>query len=251
LLAFSVRNLAGRNGSLSLHTLPVAGNNRGQRFNLDLLNAGASLLGFQRLPQFSELSSIATLRAAYRGAHSAGEPLIIDGMIEAITKFSNTVMEMDFGNSSKITKSRVLQAYGVSPILLGELENANRASSTVAEEIFVGSKINPLIDMLSAALTQRLAPMFASPRERLVCWIEHAVPRDAETMLKQWELGSRMGFVTRNEYRVNVLNLAAVDGGDVFSEPAGFLPSQQGNDEGNKPEKRVNGHSNRLITLTR
>jgi hypothetical protein len=105
--------------------------------------------------------------------------------------------------------------------------------------------------MLSSAMTQRLAPMFASPRERLVCWIEPAVPHDAETMLKQWELGSKMGFVTKNEYRVNVLNLAAVDGGDEFLEPAGYLPGQQGNDESNQPEKRVNGHSNRLITVTR
>jgi HK97 family phage portal protein len=191
---------------------------------------------------------IATIRAAYRGVHSAGEPLILDSLIESITKFSQTVMEMDFGNSSKITKSRVLQAYGVSPILLGELENANRASSTVAEEIFVHNKINPLIEMLSGALTQRLAPMFAGPREKLVCWIERARPHDADLFIKEWELAGKLGFVTKNEWRINVLNLPAVEGGDTYLEPAGFLPSEQANNDRNQPEKRVNG--NRLITIT-
>ncbi len=192
---------------------------------------------------------LAAVKGAYRGVVNADEPIILDSLIEKVEKFSQTVIEMDFSNSSKITKARVLQAYGVSPILLGELENSNRASSTVAEEIFVYQKINPLIELISGALTQWLAPMFASPRERLVVWIEPAVPHDAEITLKQWELGSRMGFVSKNEYRVNVLNLPAVDGGDEFLEPIGFLPAQQSDDDNKKPEKRLNGH-NRLITIT-
>jgi HK97 family phage portal protein len=198
---------------------------------------------------------IATIRAAYRGVNSAGEPLIIDSLIESIEKFSQTVMEMDFGNSSKITKSRVLQGYGVSPILLGELENANRASSTVAEEIFIYNKINPLIQMISGTLTQRLAPMFASPREKLTCWIEQARPHDADLFIKEWELAMRFGAASRNDYRINVLNMPAAEGLDEYLEPAGFLPSQLGNDNNsnngnndNKPAKHLNGH--RLITIT-
>ena len=124
-----------------------------------------------------------------------------------------------------------MQAYGVSPILLGELENANRASSTVAEEIFVFSQDQPApIEMISAVLTQRLAPMFAASDRRLVCWSEPAVPHDAENMLKQWDLGLRFGAVNRNEYRIRVLNMPAADGLDTFLEPAAMLPQEPADD---------------------
>jgi HK97 family phage portal protein len=188
---------------------------------------------------------ISAIKTYYRGAIAADEPFIIDGLIEDIKKISNTAAEMDFINSSKLTKSRVLQAYGVSPILLGEIEGANRASSVVADEIFVANKVNPLIELISGAMTEWLGPMFAgSPREKLVIWIEPACAHDPELTLQKWESASKMGFVTKNEYRTHVLNLPAVDGGDVFMEPAAFIPSESRNDD--PPEKRLNGHCNRI-----
>jgi phage portal protein BeeE len=169
---------------------------------------------------------IAAIKGAYQGVTSSDEPVILDGLIESITKFSQTSEEMDWMQSSKLTKARVLQAYGVSPILLGEIENANRASSIVANEIFVENKCNPLIELISGSMTEWLAPMFSGPRERLVCWIEPAVAHDPDINLKQWELGAKLGFVTKNEYRHSILNLPDATDGDVFLEPAGFLPSE-------------------------
>jgi phage portal protein BeeE len=180
---------------------------------------------------------VTAIKGAYQGVINSDQPIILDSLIDKIERFSQTIMEMDFIGSSKVTKSRILQAYGVSPILLGELENANRASSTVAEEIFVYNKVNPLIELISGALTQWFAPMFAGPRERLVCWIEAAQPHDAENTLKQWDLGLRFGAATRNEYRRNVLNLQDMDGGDVPLEPAGFLPSQEPDETPDKSGK--------------
>jgi HK97 family phage portal protein len=192
---------------------------------------------------------LTAIESAYAGAmNNSDKPIILDSLIEKIEKFSQTIMEMDFIGSSKITKGRVLQAYGVSPALLGELEDANRATSTVADEIFVDNKINPLCELISSVLTQKLCPMFAGPNERLVCWIEPAQPHDAENTLKQWDLGLRMGCATRNEYRRVILNLAALPGLDVPLEPAGFLPQEQDDGSGanqDTPEKRLNGH-NRL-----
>jgi hypothetical protein len=72
--------------------------------------------------------------------------------------------------------------------------------------------------------------------------------------IKEWELAMRFGAASRNDYRINVLNMPAAEGLDEYLEPAGFLPSQLGNDNnsnngnGNKPEKRLNGH--RLVTIT-
>jgi HK97 family phage portal protein len=207
----------------------------------------------------------AMIKRYYAGATAADEPFIVDGLIESITKLSNSIVEMDFMDSSKLTKSRVLQAYGVSPILLGEIEGANRASSVVAEEILIANKINPLIELISGCMTEWLGPMFAGPREKLVIWIEPAVAHDPELNLKRWDLGLKMGAATRNEYRVQVLNLKPLPGADVLLEPMGFVPAEQEDDsdkpdeddepdndgepdENNKPKKRVNGHVHQFAT---
>ncbi len=192
---------------------------------------------------------IAAITSAYKGVVNADEPIILDSLIEKIEKFSQSIMEMDFIGSSKVTKSRILESYGVSEVLFGCVTNANRATSYTADSIFCDFKINPLVQLISGILTQRLGPMFSGPREKLLVWIENAKPNDAETLIKEWELAMRFGAATRNEFRINVLNLPAIDGGDELMEPIGFLPAQQSDDSDSKPEKRLNGNCNRL-TIT-
>lgn len=162
---------------------------------------------------------ITAIKGAYQGTLRADEPFIIDGLIEDITKLSNTIAEMDFLNSAKLTKAKVLQGFGVSPILLGEVEGANRASATVADEIFCAAKINPLIELLSQSMTAWLGPMFAKPHEKLCVWIDPAIAHDPELDLKRWELGSWMGAVTKNEFRRHVLNLRDTTDGDMTLTP--------------------------------
>ena len=87
---------------------------------------------------------------------SAGEPLILDSLIERVDRFSQSVVEMNFSDSSKITKSRICEAYGCSEVLFGNVTNANRATSYTADTIFVDTRINPLVGLLSGVLTQRV-----------------------------------------------------------------------------------------------
>jgi hypothetical protein len=111
---------------------------------------------------------------------------------------------------------------------LGEVEGANRASATVADEIFVGNKVNPLCELISQAMTEWLGPMFAGKRERLVVWIAPAVAHDPELTLKRWESAARLGYVTGNEYRRYILNLEDHDGLDELQTPAMMLPKPTG-----------------------
>ncbi len=57
---------------------------------------------------------LAAIQGAYRGVINSDEPIILDSLIEKIERFSQTIMEMDFMGSSKITKARVMQGWGVS-----------------------------------------------------------------------------------------------------------------------------------------
>lgn len=171
---------------------------------------------------------VEAIRSIHRGVLNSHEPLILDGMIERIDKLSNSVAEMDFINSGKITKSRVLNSFGVSEILLGETQNANRAASTAADAIFVQNTLNPLLVLLGQCATEWLSPRFSRPNEKLVIWFEPAVADDDELALKRWQTAGQLGYVTANEYRRRLLNLPDIDGGDELIEPAvplkGFDP---------------------------
>lgn len=150
---------------------------------------------------------IVAIETAYRGSEKLGKPLILDGMIEKVERLSLTPDELAFLDSAKLTKSKILQGYHVSPILLGEVEGANRASAAIADQNFVSGKVNPLISLISEGLTRFLCPMFASDGERLKAWIEPARARDDEMQLRRWQYAAAREFVTPDEFRRHVLNL--------------------------------------------
>ena len=160
--------------------------------------------------------------SAYEGVSNFGEPLIVDGMIEGIEKFTSTAHEMDFQQSGKITKSRILQAFGVNPIVLGEVENANRAQAAVAEENFCNNVVNPLLELMSQVMTAYLAPIVEEREGAISIWIDPAHPHDREQRLKEWTEAAKIGAVSVNEFRTKILNLPPMDGGAVALRPLNF-----------------------------
>ena len=150
---------------------------------------------------------ITAIMQAYSGFVKYGKPLILDGMIESVERLTLTPDELQFLESSKVTKEKILQCYRTSPILLGQVEGANRASATVADEIFCSSKVNPIIACLSDAMTRFLAPRFSADGEKLTVWIEPARARDDDGTFRRWQFALQSGAVTVDEFRCTVLNL--------------------------------------------
>tara|TARA_R110000824_G_scaffold120382_5_gene275675 strand:- start:16762 stop:20028 length:3267 start_codon:yes stop_codon:yes gene_type:complete len=159
--------------------------------------------------------------SAYEGVAHYGEPLIVDGMIEGVEKFTTTPAEMDFQASGKITKSRILQAFGVNPIILGEVENANRAQAAVAEENFCNNVVNPLLELMSQVMTAYLSPIVDDKGE-VAIWIDPTHPHDREQRLKEWTEAAKIGAISVNEFRTKMLNLPPMEGGDIALRPMNF-----------------------------
>ncbi len=165
----------------------------------------------------------AAIKQAYRGALNADEPLLLDGLIEDVKKLTNSPAEMGFVESSKLTKGRITQAFGVNPIVMGEVEGANRASATVADEHLCASAVNPLIELMSQVMTHGLAPRIGEPD--LLVWIEPARTRDPDAERLDWDQAIKAGAVTVNEVRARIgLEPREDDKGDeLVSPPAGAL----------------------------
>lgn len=153
----------------------------------------------------------------YGGSANRQNPMIVDGMIEGVDKLTNSPQEMDFLDSGKQTKSRILQAFGVNPITVGEIDGANRAQAVVASQQFCET-INPIVELMSQTLTCWLA---GRSNERLVAWIDPCRAEDPEQKLAEWKAARANGDVTPNEFRRNVLNLPDVAGGDELRDQLG------------------------------
>ena len=167
-----------------------------------------------RLTQEQRQQLINSIRKANAGVVRDGDAAIIDGMIENISRLSMNPQEMGYLESSKITRDRIFQAYGVNPIIVGETENANRASSWVAEYHFCNGVINPLLALMGQTLTRWVAPRFANGSEKLTVWFDPCRARDDDLKSRNWNAALGRRVVTPNEYRKHILNLPPIAGGD-------------------------------------
>lgn len=166
------------------------------------------------LTQEQRRQIIATIKAFYQGVAKWDEPLILDGLIENAVRAHMTVREMDFLASGKVTKERISQIFGVNPIIMGQVEGANRASSATADDHFCSTTVNPKIELISQCLTAWVGPVFARGNERLLLFIEPATAFDPEFELDRMKALSDRGGLSINEFRAS-LGLPAIQGGDV------------------------------------
>ena len=88
--------------------------------------------------------------------------------------------------------------FGTTPIMMGEIEGANRASSLAAEDHFCSYTLNQKIELISQCMTEWLGPMFGSDQ---VVWIERCQPHDAEMELRKMDLAAKHGVMRANELR--------------------------------------------------
>lgn len=141
------------------------------------------------------------IKQAYRGVAAHDEPIILDALIEDIKKVSNTNREMDYMNSGKQTKERITQAFGTNPIVMGQVESVNRASSVAAEEHWLDNTVNPDIELMSQIITIFVCPLWCGKDERICAYIEEAKAYDPELSLRKQDLLMKWGAMTVNQLR--------------------------------------------------
>jgi HK97 family phage portal protein len=154
------------------------------------------------------------VKQSYRGVNNAGEPLILDQLIQDVKRISNTAAEMDFMNSSGLVKDRITQGFGVNPISMGQVEGANRASSATADDHLCKGTVNPKITLISQCLTQWVAPRFGD----VVAFIEEAKASDPDSERLDRDQLIKAGAMTKNELR-HALGMEPRDDGDELIEP--------------------------------
>ena len=144
---------------------------------------------------------VSWIRRELAGAERNGAPVVCDAIIKDVKPLFSNPTEMDYGNSSKITKANIYETYATSPIVAGMVEGANRAGSAVAEFNYAANRANPMASLISEVMTEKVAPFFNDEQGKLFLWIEEIKPHDPDhqrNLLRDLRDG---GGMTIDEYR--------------------------------------------------
>ncbi len=101
-----------------------------------------------------------TFAAGFSGAERAGKTLILEQGLK-VRPFTFSPREMDFLESSKMTRDEILSVFGVPAAVAGIAEDVNRASAEAMLYTFAENTILPKLRMIEAQLTQDLCSTFS------------------------------------------------------------------------------------------
>lgn len=166
---------------------------------------------------------IRSVRDVWDATVNQGDPAIIDGLLEDIKMLDRPPREMDWENSGKIVKKRIIQGYHVSELAMGEIEGGNRAQAVMAQQMAADNAVNPVCDAFSCTATEFFGPMFEQP-QRLVVGLTPWEPSDPDLDLKRWDVARKNNDVSANEFRSEVLRIPPRDD----DEETALVLNQQG-----------------------
>lgn len=183
-------------------------------------------------------------RALWQSSTNFNEPFIVDGLIEDIQRISQTGEEMSFIESATFNKSRIFQAFGCNPYIVGEVTGVNKAQAVVAESNFNMNVLSPLASMIGEKMSAHIG------EDDVFFWLELPETNDPDQKLRNWQAAMPLQIVTVNEVRRELLQLPPLGterddelvgnaGGGGFGGGFGGGAPQQGN--GGKPGDTQSG----------
>jgi len=162
----------------------------------------------------------AQFESRFSGPDAAGR-LVITHEGAEIFPFTTSPREMDFIDSARATRDRILGVFGVPPAVLGLVEDFNRANAEAAQMLFARDTLQPKLKLIAARITQDVCSQFLP--EGISCRFESPVPQDREANRLDMATGVRLGILTPNEARADFYGKRPIDGGDV-ARPVATAP---------------------------
>jgi HK97 family phage portal protein len=139
------------------------------------------------------------LDTKYAGRVNWHRPMVLEQGLKA-SPWTLTPAEMDFLNSSKMTRDEILAVFRVPPPIVGLVENTGLGSNIWlgARVMFCEGTIQPKLDLIGQALTRDLARRFGPD---VMVTFPDCSPRNFEQRRLDDELDAKFGLRTYNEIR--------------------------------------------------
>lgn len=139
------------------------------------------------------------IQAKFAGRDNWHRPLVLEQGLKA-SPWTLTPAEMDFLNSSKMTRDEILAVFRVPPPITGVVENMGLGADIWfgARVMFCEGTLQPKLDLLGQCLTRDLGRRYGPD---VVVGFPDCSPRNQDQRRKDDELDARLGLRTFNEIR--------------------------------------------------
>lgn len=136
----------------------------------------------------------------FSGADRAGRTLILEQGLK-VRPFTLSPREMDFMQSSRMTRDEILAVFGVPAAVAGISEDVNRASAEAMLYTFAENTILPKLRLIEAQLTQDICRRFG---HRIAARFNSPVPAVRAEDRADMEMRLRYGVTTPQEERLRL-----------------------------------------------
>lgn len=139
------------------------------------------------------------LETKFSGRGNWQRPLVLEQGLTA-SPWTLTPAEMDFLNSSRMTRDEIFALFRVPPPVAGVVENLGLGADIWlgARVMFCEGTVQPKLDLIAQALTRDLGRRYGPD---ILVTFPDCSPRQAELRRKDDELDARLGLRTFNEIR--------------------------------------------------
>lgn len=156
------------------------------------------------------------LEEKYEGWQKAHKTLILEGGLNW-QSMALSQKEMDFIDTMKFTRDKILAIFRVPRSILGITEDVNRANAEASEFVFSKRTVKPKMQKLVEMLNEFLVPMFDTTGTLFLDFSD-PVPEDVNANRLLAESGVTKGYLSVNEARA-VMGYDPVVNGDEIREP--------------------------------
>lgn len=151
----------------------------------------------------------AEFESRFSGPEAAGKLIIADKGTELVP-FTTSPREMDFLESARATRDRILGVFGVPPAVLGLVEDFNRANAEAAQMLFARNTLEPKLKLVASRIEQDICSEFLP--EGITCQFQSPVPEDRDSLRLDMESGVRLGVLSANEARADYYGKPPLEG---------------------------------------
>ena len=214
-----------------------------EKFNLKFFNNSATPNSVLSTDKKLSKEVIRKLKHEIENKHEGFENAHKTMVLEGGLKWESMALshrEMDFIESMKFTRDKILAIFRVPKSVLGLTEDVNRANAEAGDFVFAKRTIKPKMQKLVEMLNEFLVPFFDDSGTLFLDFTD-PVPENEEQKLKVASEGVTKGVLTINEAR-ELLGYDPVEGGDdVLAPSTPQVPAERiaGAGKGKKPKKRA------------
>jgi len=165
-----------------------------------------------RLTAVQRRQVMGAIRRVMGGIANYGNPAIVDGLIESITRLSATQPELGWDKSEDKLKTRILSAFCVHPFILGEPVGVGGYAQTFNIMDRFYSRVNVYLDLLSCLMTdmhvvikeEKAAKKQEEESGKLLIWWEKKEAVDPSLRWQKMSSARSSGDISQNELRAEL-----------------------------------------------